>query len=87
MFYTEADTGERYPGLLITEVTTADDIAEFADSDPDDIGGDHDGWYVVPALATDYGVGDVFDGDLILRLPNGDLTTAVNAYEWEAEGE
>lgn len=83
--YRETDTGETYPGLLVTERTTADDLAEFSDCDPDVIGGDHDGWFVVPALATDYGTGDVFDGDLILRDPTtGDLTTALNAYAWDA---
>ena len=82
--YRETDTGATYPGMLVTESTTADDLAEFADCDPDVIGGDHDGWFVVPALATDHGVGDVFDGDLILRDPvTGDLTTALNAYAWE----
>lgn len=87
MFYTEVDTGERYQGMLVTETTTDDDIAEFVDCDPDGIGGDHDGWFTVPDLETSNSVGDVFEGDLILRLPNGDLTTAVNPYAWEAEGE
>lgn len=83
--YRETDTGETYPGLLVTEGTTADDLAEFADCDPDVIGGDHDGWFVVPALATDHSMGDVFDGDLIFRDPvTGDLTRAVNPYAWDA---
>lgn len=83
--YRETDTGATYPGLLVTEATTADDLAEFADCDPDVIGGDHDGWFVVPALATEgHGSGDVFDGTLILKDPeSGDLTTAVNTYAWE----
>ena len=83
--YRETDTGATYPGLLVTEATTADDLAEFADCDPDVIGGDHDGWFVIPALATDgHGAGDVFDGTLILKDPeSGDLTTALNAYAWE----
>lgn len=83
--YRETDTGATYPGLLVTETTTADDLAEFADCDPDVIGGDHDGWYVVPALATDHSMGDVYDGDLILRDPTtGDLSRAVNPYAWDA---
>ena len=40
--YRETDTGATYPGMLVTESTTADDLAEFADCDPDLIGGDHD---------------------------------------------
>lgn len=82
--YRETETGETYPGLMVTEDTTADDLAEFADCDPDEIGGDHDGWFVLPALASNYGVGDVFEGDLILRTETGDLTTAVYPYSWEA---
>lgn len=82
--YRETDTGETHPGLLVTETTTVDDLAEFADCDPDVIGGDHYGWFVVPALATDHGTGDVFDGDLIFRDPTtGDLSRAVNPYAWD----
>lgn len=83
--YRETDTGETYPGLLVTETTTAEDLAEFVDCDPDVIGGDHDGWFVVPALATDHSMGDVYDGDLILRdSTTGDLSRAVNPYAWDA---
>ena len=83
--YRETDTGETYPGLLVTETTTADDLAEFVDCDPDVIGGDHDGWFSVPALATDESMGDVYDGDLILRdSTTGDLFRAVNPYAWDS---
>lgn len=83
--YRETDTGETYPGLLVTESTTADDLAEFADCDPDVIGGDHDGWFVVPALDAEYCTGDVFNGELILRdSTTGDLSRAVNPYAWDA---
>lgn len=77
---------ETYPGLLITEETSAEDIAKFVGGDctAADIGGDHDGWFVVPAMANLYGGGDVFDGDLVLRLPDGSLSRAVNAFAWEA---
>lgn len=83
--YRETDTGETYPGLLVTETTIADDLAEFADCDPADIFAGDDSWFQLPALATDYGVGDVFDGDLLLRDPvTGDLSRAVNPYAWDA---